>query len=148
MLYEPLIDTDSARAKNLSRSIIYVIFGVYLLCYSAYALYKHEGVKTILAAFVMGGFILFASNFSKRYFLANDGVVQSIKSWSGRHDTLLPWDTLELISFVTEGEKLTAYFDNGEKVWKLEFESWRRKDLKAFLKKKLPDMQINEITKA
>lgn len=148
MCYEPLIDTEGAKTKNLSRSAVYAVFGVYLLGYSVYAIYRHESLKTILAALVMGAFILFASNFSKRFFLTEQGVVQSVKSWSGRRDTLLPWEELQLVSFVTEGEKLTAYFDNGEKVWKLEFESWRRKDLKALIRKKLPDMEINEITKS
>lgn len=147
MQYTPILDTEQAKTKNLSRSVIYAVFGIYLIGYSAYAAYSRESIKTILAAFVIGGVVLFASNFSKRFFIADEGIVQSVRSWSGRQDTLMSWEDLFLVSFVTEKDNLTAYFDNGEKVWKLDFPSWQRKELKQLVIKYLPDMEINEITK-
>jgi len=147
MLYEPLIDTDKKRCQDLSRTVVFAGFGIYLVCYSVYLMYKHGAVTTIIAALVMGLFVLFASNFSKRYFIAKEGVVETVRSWSGRKDTLMPWHEMYLVSFVTEGEKLTVYFDNGKKVCKAEFDSWQRKDIKQLVKTYATDVDINEIRK-
>jgi len=147
MLYEPLIDTDKKKRGNISKSIVYAGFGAYLLCYGFYSVYNHEAVTTVIAALVMGAFLLFASNFRKRYFIAQEGIVETVSSWSGRKDILMPWSELCLISFVTEGDNLTVYFDNGKKVCKLEFDSWQRKDIKQLVHKYAADVDINEIRK-
>jgi len=147
MLYEPLIDTDRKKRGNISKTIVFAGFGVYLLCYGFYSVYGHESVKTTIAALVMGALLLFASNFRKRCFIAAEGVVETVSSWSGRKDTLMPWNELYLISFVTEGENLTVYFDNGKKVFKLEFDSWQRKDIKQLAHKYAAGVDINEIRK-
>jgi len=147
MLYEPLIDTDKKKRGNISKSIVFAGFGTYLLCYGFYSVYNHETVTTVIAAFVMGAFLLFASNFRKRYFIAQDGIVETVSSWSGRKHTLMPWNELSLISFVSEGENLTVYFDNGKKVCKLEFDSWQRKDIKQLVHKYAANVDINEIRK-
>ena len=147
MLYEPILDAEQTKMKNLSKTIVYAGFGMYLVCYSVYAVYRHENIKTILAAAVIGVLLVFASNFSKRVFPAEAGIVQSVRSWSGRKDTLMPWEDLFLVSFVTEKEQLTVYFDNGKQVWKIEYPSWQRQDIKKLVKKYCPGMEINEITK-
>ncbi len=147
MFYEPILDTEQTKKKNLSKTIVYAGFGAYLIAYSVYAVYKHEDTKTILTAAIIGIILVFASNFSKRFFLAEAGIVQSVRSWSGRKDTLMPWEELFLVSIVTEKEQLTAYFDNGKHVWKVEYPSWQKQDIKQIVKKNCPDVEINEITK-
>lgn len=147
MLYEPVIDTDKKKRQNLSKTVVFAGFGVYLIGYSVYLIYSHGEITTILASFIMGLFVLFASNFSKRCFIAEEGIVETVSSWSGRKDKLMPWQEISLVSIVTEGETLTVYFDNGVEVLKLEFESWQRKDIKQILKKYAADIDINEIKK-
>lgn len=147
MRYEPVLDTEKAKKSNLSKSIVFALFGIYLLCYACYCLYSHAPITTAVTALVMGLFLVFAANFSKRYFIAKQGIVQTIHSWKGRNDSLMPWSELYLVSIVTDGDKLTVYFDSGEKVWKLEFDSWQRKEIKQLIKKYVGDKDINEIRK-
>ena len=94
---------------------------------------------------IVGVCCAYAAGYSKRMYLADEGIVRESGSWFASRKEVLPWEEVAFVTLALKWRQIMAFFERGETGWRLLFDRDQREPLESLLRVKCPGVEIDVV---
>lgn len=144
---EQLFVSKSGQTTGNFKTATFAAIGVYLIGFTLWRYYSIGTTDKAIPNIIIGVASFFALKYQKLNYISPVGVVRETHTWITHHREIMRWEEIKFITIMHKRNEAMVFFERDILGWKVLFEDNQIEPLKALLKKYIPDVDVNSITR-